>query len=39
MLSLPSALAGRGARAGITKAALYYHFDSKEEILHQLTLP
>lgn len=24
---------------GITKAALYYHFDSKEEILHQLTLP
>ncbi|MEV4223444.1 TetR family transcriptional regulator [Nonomuraea sp. NPDC049725] len=26
-------------RVGITKAALYYHFDSKEEILHQLTLP
>lgn len=24
---------------GITKAALYYHFDSKEEILRQLTLP
>ncbi|WP_043635417.1 TetR family transcriptional regulator [Nonomuraea candida] len=24
---------------GITKAALYYHFDSKEEILHRLTLP
>ncbi|MEV1001870.1 TetR family transcriptional regulator [Nonomuraea sp. NPDC050202] len=24
---------------GITKAALYYHFDSKEEILHQLTFP
>ncbi|MEV0286010.1 MULTISPECIES: TetR family transcriptional regulator [unclassified Kribbella] len=24
---------------GITKAALYYHFDSKEEILRQLTVP
>ncbi|MEV4166705.1 TetR family transcriptional regulator [Nonomuraea dietziae] len=24
---------------GITKAALYYHFESKEEILHQLTMP
>lgn len=24
---------------GITKAALYYHFDSKDEILHQLTVP
>ncbi|GAA2417365.1 TetR family transcriptional regulator [Nonomuraea africana] len=24
---------------GITKAALYYHFDSKEEILRQLTIP
>ncbi|GAA0954719.1 TetR family transcriptional regulator [Actinocorallia libanotica] len=24
---------------GITKAALYYHFDSKDEILHRLTLP
>lgn len=24
---------------GITKAALYYHFDSKDAILHQLTLP
>ncbi|MFB4276831.1 MULTISPECIES: TetR family transcriptional regulator [unclassified Nonomuraea] len=24
---------------GITKAALYYHFDSKEEILRRLTLP
>ncbi|GAA2728524.1 TetR family transcriptional regulator [Actinocorallia aurantiaca] len=26
-------------RVGITKAALYYHFASKEEILHRLTLP
>jgi AcrR family transcriptional regulator len=26
-------------RVGITKAALYYHFPSKEEILHRLTLP
>ncbi|WP_067857016.1 TetR family transcriptional regulator [Nocardia shimofusensis] len=24
---------------GVTKAALYYHFDSKDAILHQLTLP
>jgi AcrR family transcriptional regulator len=24
---------------GITKAALYYHFDSKEEILRRLTIP
>ncbi|MGW0248517.1 TetR family transcriptional regulator [Nocardia goodfellowii] len=24
---------------GITKAALYYHFESKDAILHQLTLP
>lgn len=24
---------------GITKAALYYHFDAKDEILHQLTVP
>lgn len=24
---------------GVTKAALYYHFDSKEEILHALTEP
>lgn len=24
---------------GITKAALYYHFESKEDILHQLTVP
>ncbi|GAA2871755.1 TetR family transcriptional regulator [Nonomuraea rubra] len=24
---------------GLTKAALYYHFESKEEILRQLTLP
>ncbi|MET9341878.1 TetR family transcriptional regulator [Nonomuraea sp. NPDC003804] len=24
---------------GITKAALYYHFDSKEEILRQITFP
>jgi AcrR family transcriptional regulator len=24
---------------GITKAALYYHFASKEELLHRLTLP
>jgi hypothetical protein len=24
---------------GITKAALYYHFESKDEILHQLTVP
>ncbi|MFI6501815.1 TetR family transcriptional regulator [Nonomuraea typhae] len=44
-----SLFAARGYRAtsmqaiadqvGITKAALYYHFDSKEEILHRLTLP
>ncbi|HEX2313526.1 MAG TPA: TetR family transcriptional regulator [Thermomonospora sp.] len=26
-------------RVGITKAALYYHFPAKEEILHHLTLP
>ncbi|RJL32122.1 TetR family transcriptional regulator [Bailinhaonella thermotolerans] len=26
-------------RVGITKPALYYHFDSKEEILRRLTLP
>ncbi|MFD1936579.1 TetR family transcriptional regulator [Nonomuraea mangrovi] len=26
-------------QVGITKAALYYHFDSKEEILRQLTVP
>jgi len=26
-------------RVGITKAALYHHFPSKEEILHRLTLP
>ncbi|MEV0685042.1 TetR family transcriptional regulator [Nocardia sp. NPDC050378] len=44
-----SLFAARGYRAtsmqaiadevGITKAALYYHFDSKEAILHQLTVP
>ncbi|MFI6742675.1 TetR family transcriptional regulator [Nonomuraea sp. NPDC050451] len=26
-------------RVGITKAALYYHFASKDEMLHRLTLP
>ncbi|WP_157254282.1 TetR family transcriptional regulator [Nonomuraea typhae] len=26
-------------QVGITKAALYYHFDSKEEILRRLTVP
>ncbi|MFI6387209.1 TetR family transcriptional regulator [Nonomuraea sp. NPDC050547] len=26
-------------RVGITKAALYYHFDSKDDILRRLTLP
>ncbi|MFD9946274.1 TetR family transcriptional regulator [Nonomuraea sp. NPDC059023] len=26
-------------RVGITKAALYYHFDSKDEILRHVTLP
>ncbi|WP_327588691.1 TetR family transcriptional regulator [Nonomuraea sp. NBC_00507] len=26
-------------RVGITKAALYYHFAAKDEILHRLTLP
>ncbi|NRQ39798.1 TetR family transcriptional regulator [Nonomuraea sp. NN258] len=50
ILSAARALfAARGYRAtsmqsiadqvGITKAALYYHFDSKEEILRELTLP
>ncbi|MEV4895738.1 TetR family transcriptional regulator, partial [Nonomuraea sp. NPDC055795] len=33
-------LARPGAhRVGITKAALYYHFDSKDDILRRLTLP
>src|SRR5688572_20092169 len=26
-------------RVGITKAALYYHFAAKENLLHELTLP